>query len=682
MAAGGSTRRTNSSWAVPQEPPRRKGTPDSVLRLVEWGLMGVVVLSLVVLVGLPAWTDAAAPAPSLSVSPTSGTVGTLVTVSGSNFGHTTVQLTWDGSAAGMPSVTVVGNGSFRTTFKVQSGTTGQHQVQATSTSATTLSLSVGNGNGNGKKSTSPSASAVFVLAEAVAATPAPSPTAAPVPSATVAPTTAPTATPASTVAPLPTASPSPVPSLPTSCTGLQTLIDGAAAGATITVPSCLYREQAVIAKPLTLLAQAGTEVRGSDLWTSWSGNISTQTVPYFGNGGVCSPGTSRCTLPEQVFIDGVAQFQLATGSAPGAGQFALDSTRHVVLGSTPAGHVVEVSVRDHWVVVTASDVTISGFHMKHAASRTQVGAINASSVDRLTVSDNVLSDSHGAIITLSHGTGHRVVRNDIARGGQEGMTAYAVVSTLVQGNAIHDNNTEDFDPGWEAGGLKSCTSNGLTMDANVVYNNKGPGLWLDCAATNGVFSNNVVHHNSGNGIFFEVSTGAKIYGNRLYENGWGVIGSGSADSRFTAGGWGAAILISSSGGAEVYNNSLAWNADGISVASQNRADRQPTTNIYVHDNVIIEAPQPSDASEKVMLGWGQDYAGALFDPASNNHGALNRYWHSLPEPSWCRVAWSGCVDNLPTFNATLGEESGRYLTSTERDAVLTANGLPLAPTAR
>src|SRR5258706_7152387 len=141
MAAGGSTRRGNSSWAVPQELPRRKGTPDSVLRLVEWGLMGVVLLLVTVMVGLPAWTQAAAPSPTLSLSPASGLAGVVVTVSGSNFGHTSVQLTWDGSAAGMPSVTAGGNGSFSTTFRAPASSNWSHDVRAASVPTTNTTSS-------------------------------------------------------------------------------------------------------------------------------------------------------------------------------------------------------------------------------------------------------------------------------------------------------------------------------------------------------------------------------------------------------------------------------------------------------------------------------------------------------------------------------------------------------------
>src|SRR5205085_9869286 len=62
------------------------------------------------------------------------------------------------------------------------------------------------------------------------------------------------------VQPAPTSSPTPQPA----CSGtLQALVDGALPGATLPVPACLYRETVMVSNPLTLVGEAGTEIRGS-----------------------------------------------------------------------------------------------------------------------------------------------------------------------------------------------------------------------------------------------------------------------------------------------------------------------------------------------------------------------------------------------------------------------------------
>jgi len=478
----------------------------------------------------------------------------------------------------------------------------------------------------------------------------------------------------------------PPPPPPTTCTtSLQSLIDAAPAGSTLDLPACIFRARATVAKALTIRGVAGTEIRGSDVWTAWTQVGTTWvggTLPTFFVYGSCRSGTSRCQWPEQVFFDGVALRQVASG--PVTGQFAMDSSRHVVLGQNPSGHVVEVTTRSKWVDVTASDVTIDGVTMRHAANAPQGenAALDVSGGSRFILRRSALFDVHGTLIGVAGGSGHRIEDNELARGGQNGFGLPNIVDSLVARNRIHDNNTEDFDPGWEAGAGKAGRVLRLTFDANDVYANAGPGLWCDIDCNDVTYSNNRTHHNEGPGIFFEISNVAHITGNIVWENAW----------RFPAWGWGAGILISSSSNAEVSHNVVAWNPDGISVISQNRpaepigslTDPNRWNNVrgnYVHDNDVILAPQPSDSSDKPMLAWLQDWAGIMYDSASNNRGAANRYWHSQAEPSWCRFAWSGCRDTIAGFNGTPGEEGGRYLSLSERDAVLSGASVPLSPIA-
>jgi hypothetical protein len=85
------------------------------------------------------------------------------------------------------------------------------------------------------------------------------------------------------------------------------------------------------------------------------------------------------------------------------------------------------------------------------------------------------------------------------------------------------------------------------------------------------------------------------------------------------------------------------------------------------------APVASDASDKILAGFLQDWAGPLY--TSGNGGASNRYWHSKAEPT-LRFQWSSGYSTLSTYNGTPAEENGRYLTIAERDAALVAAGIP------
>ena len=467
---------------------------------------------------------------------------------------------------------------------------------------------------------------------------------------------------------VPTPTPTPTPAPPSGCgASLQSLITGAATGSVLHLPNCVFRESATVTKPLTIVGPA--TIKGSDVWTSWNGNVSVAAVPALPTNGNCT--AARCAWPEQVFIDGTPQVQVATTDTPAAGQFKLDAARHVVLGSSPAGRTVEVTVRKTWLTVAADDVTIDGLTMRHAANGPQSGGLQENSgVDRLTVRNSVLSDTHGAVVNFQGTIGSALLNSDVSRGGQLGVHVGGsfTIGVTIAGNRIHDNNTEGFQSGWEAGGLKAAVSTDLSMTDNDVYGNVGPGLWCDIDCQNVTYARNRVHHNASAGIFFEISDGAVVSDNVVWENGWG--------SR--AWGWGAGILISSSRNADVHDNLLAWNADGISVISQSRSDAPgPIVGNYVHGNTVAVAPVSSDSSEKFAVGFLQDWTGVLFDAASNNRGASNRYWYATPEPSG-RFGWSGTKSRLADFNATPGDESGLYVTAAQRDTALAAAGVPLS----
>jgi len=334
-------------------------------------------------------------------------------------------------------------------------------------------------------------------------------------------------------------------------------------------------------------------------------------------------------------------------------------------------------IRTYGFVVGANDVTIEGFAVTGTTNPAQDGAVRVRNASRFTLRAASIHHTGGACISIKGGSGHRILDSELAYCEQQGFHLASVSDTVVARNTIHHNNPNRvYDSSWEAGAGKAAGASGLVFESNEVYSNLGPGLWCDLDCRNVTFSNNRIHHNEKAGIFFEISDGALITGNQVWDNGWGK----------TAWGWGAGILVSSSRNVEVANNLVAWNADGISVISQQRSDGNhfrpgisnwdSVVNISVHHNDIVLAPQTSDTSDKYMLAWLQDWTGVMFDPASSNLGSSNRYWHAQAEPTR-RFAWNGGLSLVTDFNATPGEAGGRYLTVTERDTMLAAAGVPL-----
>jgi parallel beta-helix repeat protein len=430
-----------------------------------------------------------------------------------------------------------------------------------------------------------------------------------------------------------------------------------------------------IKKPLTLVAQPGAEIRGSDIWsTAWRRNGELWEHPkpqsFTQAHGQCQKGTQRCLWREQVFYDG--RPLLAVDANPAPGQFSV-ANGILSIADDPSGHVVEVSTRQRWVEVKADGVSIQGFTMRHCVNDSQSGCIASDQHSGVTVSGNTLSETHGGVVGLFHGSNLKILRNDISHGGQIGVTMSGVTDSLVQGNRIHENNfRKDFNAGWEAGGMKSTHATHLSMDNNEVYLNRGPGLWCDIECQDVTFSNNRVHDNEANGISYEISHAARIYGNVVWNNGWG----------FHSWGWGAGIMIQNSDHSEVYNNIVAWNAHGISVIEQDRRDgsvQHPITEAYLHDNTIVM----QDGFEQFAVAWLTDCKDCrIFDPDSNNRAERNAHGFSGAGEANAkgRFTWGGKKYNrLAEFSSTPGGKNDRYLSPAEQNKILSAAGVPLSP---
>ncbi len=183
-------------------------------RVGDWIATSVVVIALLAL-WVPMVGTSAAGGPAMSITPGAGAPGLNVTVTGSAFPRrAAIQLTWDGDATIMPTVTASGKGDFHIRFAVPATAVGQHTVAA----MTVVQASKASGNGvAGTASASQLAAVSFTVSGPVtpAPTQAPTPTAAPTPPPTPAPTLAPTAMPAPTAtpAPSPSSNPDPTPTL-------------------------------------------------------------------------------------------------------------------------------------------------------------------------------------------------------------------------------------------------------------------------------------------------------------------------------------------------------------------------------------------------------------------------------------------------------------------------------------
>ncbi|MBK7862533.1 MAG: right-handed parallel beta-helix repeat-containing protein [Archangiaceae bacterium] len=472
---------------------------------------------------------------------------------------------------------------------------------------------------------------------------------------------------------------------------LQSLIDSAAAGSTLVVPACTFREQVTVNKALTLSGRPGAEVKGSDVFGQWApvtldgGAHAFQgdAVPALPLHGLCTSGcpidgcqggVEGCQWPEQVFVDGAPLTQV--NGTPGAGQFSLGPSRAVLLGADPAGHQVEVTTRTRWLTAQSDGVSLDRLTFRHAASSTD-GALSNGGFSQFRLARSTLADAHGALACVRQGTGIAITGSTFERAGQVGLCIDGAQQVEVRGNTFTDVNAERFDPEGSSGGIFATAAGELIVSGNRVHGSSGRGITCltDCA--NALFENNTVDHTRFSGLYYGASTHGTLAGNRVWESGWGD----------TDWGWGAGLLIWASSDVEVHHNRVAWAADGLTVISQRQSNPQwLVRRVTVHDNTVVSTRDPSDATLYMLdLGWLEDWAGPLYAPDAGNAGRDNRFWNDSAESSMqLRFGWGAGtmgMTRLTDFAGTVGGAGSAYLSLEEKNALLADAGMPPSPEA-
>ena len=480
-------------------------------------------------------------------------------------------------------------------------------------------------------------------------------------------------------------------------------IRAAPSGGTVNLPDgCTARTDVVLTKPITLIGGPGVSLRGTNVFTFTpvgNGNWrSDQVVPSFTeptttsdpvNPTLCESG-GTCDDVEEVFVDepdgtvSNASYtrQLDDGADPGAGEFALDAQRRVILGFDPTGKRIEVGTRQRAVGTNANAFTMRDVSVLGVSNYRQYGAVQAGG-GSATLDGVRVGWTHSLGLSCGGRAPCSVTNSRFDHNGMTGISTHKAQSLLIQSvRADHNGNLPDADynDSFESGGLKVT---GDTGNANRVVENSefghntDRGVWLDVDANNVTVRNNRIHHNEQFGIHYEISNGAQIYGNAIWENGWTNASTVNTASNS------AGMYISAAGGADIHDNLIAWNNDGISTILDNR--RVEAAN-KIRNNTVVMEQRPNTQTNLANHTVATDGA-AIPLPAGSNQGYDNAYFFVGGEiPGKARFQWrrsgeSGYLrtGSLSAFTATPGEERGRYLTEAEKDTALRTAGIPLAP---
>ena len=323
---------------------------------------------------------------------------------------------------------------------------------------------------------------------------------------------------------------------------IQSAVNAAPAGGTVTVDAGTYAETVTVAKPLTLRgAQAGVDARGNGRPTASAATESLVT------GAASGSGRARAfhVLADNVTIDGfTAAGETDQADALGAG---------IVIGPNRAGtHLLNDVVRDNVAgIFLANASTTNPALIQHCwiGNNNQAGGnggrgiytnttISGGTLINVTIDANTFSNNRGgsgttgyeAAVAYEAGSAGRQsdvrITNNSFIGNGKATLFFHTTGVLIQGNTA--TGTQDK---WSG----TLRFEGDNHDVRILYNtadaNRGPAVAVDSKGVPGDNSGFVVNYNN----FYNNNTG---YARRI-----GVANNfdsyvGTFDARFNY--WGAA----------------------------------------------------------------------------------------------------------------------------------------------
>jgi hypothetical protein len=322
-------------------------------------------------------------------------------------------------------------------------------------------------------------------------------------------------------------------------------IAAAPAGATIVLRRGSYTESVTIprGKKLTLQSYPGEAawLDGSTVLTGWQTDGAAWRVdgwtytfdhsPTYtpgapdgaGNWGFVNPSYPYAAWPEQVFVDGAAQRQVASRGAVTAGTFYVDTGAHrLYVGSNPSGHEVRASVLRIGLTISGAGSVVRGIGVqRYATPVPDKGALRSTAPDvvleNVVVRDNA---TQGVFVGATNGGVRNTLRHVTVEGnGLLGIEAAYADGLVLDGLRAVGNNTQHFNRAPVSGGVKICSSRGLTVRNGLFSDNDGPGLWFDESSYDATVTGNDLLRNLGHGLSFEISSKALIADNLVAGNG-------------------------------------------------------------------------------------------------------------------------------------------------------------------
>jgi hypothetical protein len=460
------------------------------------------------------------------------------------------------------------------------------------------------------------------------------------------------------------------------------------AGELVIIHSGVYRERVQIKasgtaqQPIRIEAAEGEHVvlTGADRITNWkkvdgANPIFSTDWPHkfiTWNSSMTHPNDAyhqvigRC---EQVIINGYLQRQVLSSNLLSPGTFFADVTNRTlfVWDATNADlkkQHVEASTRQEILRLEGDYVQVRGLTFRYAANMAQHGAIVLAG--RFDTLEDCVVESMNSSGASFQGEDAVVRRCTFRDNGQLGYGASRAHRLLFTECVVENNNTKNFDRGWEAGGDKHVLCRDAVLERSCFLRNRGNGIWFDIGNTNCTVRNCLIAENEDAGIFYEISFALQAHDNVIVKNGFAATG----------GAWGAqtGISLSSSPGCLIERNIIAANREGLNFREQTREspliEDRKSHPIWNHDQLVRNNIITLNRDAQIW-GWF-DVKDNRHWPSSNGSKDLtlqklnlkfeNNIYFALPNQGWFKwgPTWSPheVYPSLSQFQEKLRIDSG------------------------
>lgn len=351
-------------------------------------------------------------------------------------------------------------------------------------------------------------------------------------------------------------------------------LDQAGAGGTVVLRAGSYHQRFTVNQPVTIQNYPGeavwldgsTPIEGftqdahtwrHDDWTA-SFDASQSFTRGDNSRGFVDPEHPMAAHPDQVWINGVAQRQVASKQAVTSGTFYVDYARdRLYLGSDPVNKNVRASDIGRAIEVRAGGTTLRGFGVRrYAPSLPDMGTVTierpGASLENLHLVDNATT---GVSLLATNIDASRLT---LLRNGLLGIHGNHADDLTLTHIASSSNNTERFNHAPVSGGIKISRSRGIDVDRVTLADNIGPGFWLDESVYDGSITNSLIHDNAGHGMSLEISALMLVSGNVIRDNG-----------RF-------GIKINNTSDVSLWNNTIVRNDRPINAVQDTRRGDDPS----------------------------------------------------------------------------------------------------------